>query len=288
MGRLLTIAAMSASVAFVAAAAQPPSHPPPRDPRGPGPFPLAELIRPAPEDEGPLEAGEQEELLAFAEQRVPAVYEALRRMQEDAPQRFSERMQRVAPRLRQLKRIFERNPALGRRIVRYAENQQRMHTARRIVEQGERSPAMRRRLAAELRPLMAENLRIEMAVLNDRIDDLSTRRDEAIEAELRRLTGEGHDWANEPAEVRQLLRRFRAADDDAEREAILAELRRVGAERVDGEIAHLRERLEAMRTNAPVEVDRRMRRILEPPGRDRPPPHRQPDGRPPRGSRPPP
>lgn len=245
-------------------------------------FPLADLIRPDPEDEGPVTPEEERELLQFARKHVPFVHGALAEMREASPERYRFRLETAAPRLRQLRRIFDREPALGRRILRYAENQQRIRTARRIWDESEeRTPVLRRRLAAEVRPLMAENLRIELDVLDDRIRELTGERERAVDSEFRRLTREDADPAAQPDDVRELLRRYRASSDDAERAGLADRIREIGAQRVDDEVRLLRERAERMRSEAPREVDRRVGRAMD----DRPEGERVRDRRPDRGPR---
>lgn len=263
-----------------AASAQPPHG------RGMGPFPGDELLRPLPEDEGPLEPGEQEALTEFAARHVPFIHRALHRVQRFSPQAYQERLERVAPRLRRLQRIFERNTQLGEKIVRYAENQQRIHHARRAWTDGEPPPVMRRRLMQEIRPLLAENLRIEMAVLEDRVEELTQTREERIELLLARMTDETLDLAAVPDEARELLQRYREAEAESEQEALLEELRRLAAERIDGEIEVLHHRIEHLRVDAPNEVDRRIERVMQgfretpPPGRGWRDGERRPDRRP--------
>jgi hypothetical protein len=273
---LLVVAACAAS-----ASAQP------RPPGGPefGGFPGAELLRPLPEDEGPLQPGEADELFEFARRNVPFVHRALRRMEDLAPDEFEHRLQRAAPRLRQLKRIFDRNPQLGERIVRFAENQQRIRFAKRNWDEGERSPALRQRLTQEIRPLFAENLRIEQDVLRERLDDLTARREVQIDREVERLTADGFDPADVPADVRELLRKYRDAATESELDAARRELRRVGENRIDSEISMLRERVNRVRNDAAREVDRRVGRFFDAPPPDRPPPRDRPPNDAPRRPR---
>lgn len=258
---------------LVVAACAAPALAQPRIPGGPefGGFPGAELLRPLPEDEGPLQPGEADELIEFARRNVPFVHRALRRMEDSAPDEFERRLERAAPRLRQLKRIFDRNPQLGERIVRFAENQQRIRIAKRNWDEGDRSPALRQRVMQEVRPLLAENMRIEQDVLRERLDDLTSRREVQIDREVERLTADGLDPADVPADVRELLRKYRDAATDADRDALRRQLRRVGAERIDSEISALRERVNRMRNNAAREVDRRVGRFFDSPPHDRPP-----------------
>lgn len=273
---LLVVAACAAS-----ASAQP------RPPGGPefGGFPGAELLRPLPEDEGPLQPGEADELFEFARRNVPFVHRALRRMEDLAPDEFEHRLQRAAPRLRQLKRIFDRNPQLGERIVRFAENQQRIRFAKRNWDEGERSPALRQRLTQEIRPLFAENLRIEQDVLRERLDDLTARREVQIDREVERLTADGFDPADVPADVRELLRKYRDAATESELDAARRELRRVGENRIDSEISMLRERVNRVCNDAAREVDRRVGRFFDAPPPDRPPPRDRPPNDAPRRPR---
>lgn len=227
-----------------------------------GRFPLANVFRPLPEDHGPLTATEQREALRFLRRCVPHVHRELMKLRRRDPVSFGQRLEDAAPRLRQLRRIFERDPELGRNIIQHAENLQRMRRARMAWRDSAEKPELRPRIHALVRRLAAQNLRIEAAVLDDRLRQLSEQRENRIDAWLQRLQADELQRAGEPPEIRDLIDRWSATRSDEERRAIAAQLRQLGTERLDREVSHLRRRLARMRENAGAEVDRRVERWL--------------------------
>ncbi len=262
-------------------------HRPHGDRRGPGQrgerrpglrfgyLPGANLFRPLPEDEGPLTAEERIELMDFLRTHVPKVHGWLEQLREHDPAAFDERLQGAAPRLRQLRRIFERDPQLGQNLVRYSENKHRVWRAQWAWRRSE-DPEERRQILDSVRRWTAQNLRIETAVLEDRAEELEQQREERIEAEVARWQSDDFDWAGESQEVRELAGAWRAAETDDERAALADELRRISSERIDREVARLRGRAVQLRENAVDEVDQRMQRWVAQAERE---PRTRPSGR---------
>ncbi|GAG33379.1 unnamed protein product, partial [marine sediment metagenome] len=81
-----------------------------------GRLPGAHLFRPLPSDQGPLSADEQQQLIDFIRQHAPKMHSSLTRLQQKDPAGFERRLQKAAPLLRRLRRIFERDAQLGRNI----------------------------------------------------------------------------------------------------------------------------------------------------------------------------
>jgi hypothetical protein len=236
---------------------------PPRDAEaGPGlplgRFPGARLFHPLPEDQGPLTPAEQRQLMSFVRECYPDAHRWLKEIQQRDPEAFQQRLQEAAPRLRHLHRIFERDPELGQNIVRYSENLQQLHHARRAWRDGELAPEQRRRIRDGVRRVVAENLRIEVAVLEDQALELEQQRDARIEAEFERLLSPELDLAEEPPEVREVIERLAAPQEDDDLESLEDQLREICSERLDREVTRLRNRAARWRENAVEEVDRRM------------------------------
>jgi len=227
-----------------------------------GHLPGANLFRPLPEDEGPLTADERIELMDFLRTHVPKVHGWLEELRERDRAAFDERLQAAAPRLRQLRRIFERDPQLGQNLVRYSENKHRIWRAQWVWRKND-DPEERRQILASVRRWTAQNLRIEALVLDDRVRQLVEQRDERIDAVVTRWQADDFDWAGESDEVRELVGAWRAAQTDDEREALADELRQISSERTDRDVARLRDRAARLRENAVDEVDRRMQRWTE-------------------------
>jgi hypothetical protein len=232
-----------------------------------GRLPGAHLFRPLPEDQGPLRAGEQEELLSFIHQHMPETYESLDQLRQSDPAAFRERLQKAAPPLRRLRRIFERDSELGQSVIRHSENVQRLRRARRAWLASEQDHQARRGIEDLMRRTVAENVAIETAVLDDQVRELDWRREARIAAEFERLTSPDADLAGEPPEVRELVRQLHEAQLKDELEWVEDELWVVCAERMDREVRALQERVERLRANAAEQVDRRMQRLTSRPER---------------------
>lgn len=230
----------------------------------------ARMFQPLPEDEGPLSQAEQRELEKFVKKHAPLIHDKLRQLRKRNPNVFQQRMQEAAPRLRMLRRVFQRDPRLGRMIVRYAENRQRFGRARQALRDAGDDPQARRRIAAAVRRMMAEDLRIEATVLDDRAKMMEEQRDARIESEYQRLVSPDLDLAAEAPEARELIQRLRGAETDEQREALADELWWVATDRTDREVETMRARVTRMRTHAAEEVDRRVRRFAAQADRQRP------------------
>ena len=242
-----------------------------------GRLPGAHLFRPLPEDQGPLRAEEQQELLSFIRQHMPKTHDSLKRVRQDDPAAFRQRLQKAAPPLRRLRRIFERDPELGQSVIQHSENVQRLRRARRAWLESEQGRQARRGIEDVMRRTVAENVEIEIAVLDDQVRELDWRRKARIAAEFERLTLPDADLAGEPPEVRDLVRHVHEAQLKGELEWLEDELWLVCAGRMDREVRALQERVERSRANAAEQVDRRMQRLTSRPERglrDRPGPRR--------------
>ena len=229
-----------------------------------GRLPGAPLFRPLPEDRGPLRAEEQQKLLSFIRQYMPEMHDSLKRLRQNDPAAFRERLQKAAPPLRRLRRIFERDSELGRSVIQHSENVQRLRRARRAWLASEQDHQARRAIEDLMRRTVAENVAIETAVLDDQVRELDWRRQARIAAEFERLTSSDADLAGEPPEVRNLVRHVHDAQLRGELEWVEDELWLVCAERMDREVKALQERVERLRANAAEQVDRRMKRLTSP------------------------
>jgi hypothetical protein len=249
----------------------------PRPPRGPhparvrgergGPPPfravLGNPLRPLPEDLGPLRPGEEEELLEFARTHLRRQFQMLRRLRTRNPARFQERFERVLPRLRQLRRLFDENPTLARYIVRHVEN---LEAIKARLRHWRARPEEREGVRGQVRARVAENLRLERLILEERLSELQDRRDRLVDRELDRLLYPKTDLAPEPERLRALVERYDSAVGDDEREQILDDIREMIGERLDHEVKRLQHRLREMRENRTAEVDQRVDDLFRPGG----------------------
>ena len=229
-----------------------------------GRLPGARLFRPLPGDQGPLTPEEQHELVNFVRQHAPNIHASLKQLRKRDPDNFSQRLQKAAPLLRRLRRIFERDPELGRSIIRHSEKLQRLRQARRAWLDSAGDRRTRREIEDVMRRTVAENVRIELAVLEDQVRELEWQRDARIEAEFERLTSPDADLTGEPPELRGLVRLLHEAQAKDELTWLEDELWLVCAARMDREVRALQQRVERMRTSTAEEVDRRMQRLTSP------------------------
>jgi hypothetical protein len=230
------------------------------------------LLHPAPEDLGPLAPGEEEGLLAFAQEHMPRFYDAMQRLRQRDPDRFRARLEENAPRLRRLRRIYENNPRLAEIIQTHAENMFTIHRKLRQLRPAASDPAQYEATLQAVRALIAENVRLEAEALKLLAAELEARREQRIAEHVARLLDTRNDLADEPEGLRELALAARSADQGPQGEDASARLRQAVTERVGGEIEALRQRSAQMRENAGEEVDSRLKALLSPPGpgEDRP------------------
>ncbi len=239
------------------------------------------FFRPAPEDQGPLKPGEEDELIAFAKEHAPRIYRALDWLRERSPEKVRQKLAENAPRLRHLRRLYERSPQLGRIVETYAENLFEVQRGAGALQRTAAGSADYEHDVQRLRELVSENVRLESDALEALAGELEANRDQRIENRMRYLLSDEADPIREPEKLRDLVARYRDAADDAQRSALRDLLRDAVTQQVADEIQGLRERAARMKGKAAEEVDRRMERLLEPrpgPG-DGPPGRRPPHGR---------
>ncbi|MBN2447828.1 MAG: hypothetical protein JXO22_13940 [Phycisphaerae bacterium] len=240
----------------------------PRQEGGVAELPIASLFPPEPTDVGPLREGEEAELLEFMESELPDLYQMLQRVRERSPAALTERLSQLAPRLRQLRRIYEHDPEVGRAVVRYTLNLRMIHDAVRHRER-EMNADESVRLRERVRALLADNVRIETRLLETFVARQETEEpgtptsEEVIEQQVSWLTSENADPELLRPEVRQLVLDCRAATVDAERdarrEALRDGLKRFAEMRATGP----RMRLEELRAAPDAEVERRLAQLLD-------------------------
>jgi hypothetical protein len=224
------------------------------------------LFRATPEDQGPLQPGEAEQLLAFAEQHAPRVYRLLTELRERAPESFQEKMAAHAACLRHLRRIYEHSPRMGGIVQAYANNLVEIERAARELRGVKPSGPDYERDMQTLRELVAQNVGRESDALDLMADECETQRAERVERRVEYLTGDEVDLEAEPERLRELITAFHAANADAERAALREKIQAAAARQVTGEIEALRKRAARTRENAAEEVNRRVEQLLQAPG----------------------
>lgn len=227
-------------------------------------------FRPDAEDLGPLRAGEDQELLGFAREFVPRVYQMLNQLKSASPERFRFRLAQTAPRLRQLRRVAETNPPLARRLVAHSEQLEQIRQAvRRMNVGGGDNPQMRTRVGDLVRRRTRDLLHIEASVLTDRADELEKEREPRVQRLVDELIADGADLSAEPPPLQDAIRNIRAAPA-GEREPLMERLRSRLRLRFDESIERLRSRAEEIRSDPDGEVDRRAAEFMS--GRGMPAP----------------
>lgn len=272
--------------------AGPPGEPPPdvdelgRDVRGSASQPIARprraaelaalLFRPRPQDLGPLRPGEADTLMDFAKERMPRLYAALDWVRGRRPGMFQQRLDQMAPRIRQLKRVYERSPELGDALRGHMESMFEIRRRMQVLQDNEPGSALRERTIDELRDLVADSVSHETEALKLLADELDKRRDARIEGWMGYLlAAPAEDLARVPEELRAQVDAYHSARGDSERASARDRLREQVATFATSDVRALRERVEMRTANAADEVDRRLQSLIEDANRPGPP-----DGRP--------
>lgn len=221
-----------------------------------------EQFAPRDEDRAPLQPGEEEALFRFVRQNMPTVHQRMRMMRQRDPEGFERRLQRFAPRIRQLKRIYDQNPDLARAIVTHAHNLQMMKRAVRLWRAGAPGPRQRDRLRAELRERIERNLRLEAGALERRLQQRRATRDVAIDSEVAWLSRPDANVEREPTPIRAAVEAVRDAATPEEINAAQSTLRASVARRVDARTDRLARQIACMRDHADDIIEARLRRLL--------------------------
>ena len=216
-----------------------------------------------PEDQGPLQPGEEEELLEFAREHMPRLARAMQWVHDRNPERFRERMAQYAPRLRHLRRIYAENPRVGDVVRQYAENLVEIERGVRNVRGAPTSSPSFQRDVQSIRGLVARNVGLEGDALEALASEMDSHRGERIELRVAYVTGADADLAASPPALRELVAAYQAATTDADRSAQRDAVRAEVARQIGVEIDALRERVARIRQHAGEEVDRRMERLLD-------------------------
>ncbi len=220
------------------------------------------LFRPSPEDQGPLQPGEEDELLAFAQEHAPRLYGVMSTLKQRNPQRLRERLSEFAPRLRHLRRVYAESPRLGGIVQAYAANLFEVQRGVRALRQAPAESASHAGDRQELRKLVADNVRLESDALDALATEVEEHRAERVADRMSYLLGDDADLAAEPGRLRELVAAVGMGGDDAERKRARNQLREAVGHQIALEIRALRERSARRRQDLTAEVDRRMQRLL--------------------------
>ncbi len=223
---------------------------------GPGPA-LFELHV---SDRSPLREGEAEELMEFAREHIPRAYYLLNALREESPERFRQRLTEHAPRLRQMRRVYEYSPEIGELVRQHAETRLMMRKrAMRIARV--RAPSLQERAWERLRGTVARSVELEIDILEARAEMLVAQRTALIEEASDHLLSSDAIPAGAPPRLRELLAAYHAAETEPARNAARSRLMEGIERRIDKEVQVLQTRADDLRADAPAEVDLRMERL---------------------------
>lgn len=216
-----------------------------------------------PEDRQPLAEGEEEELTEFAQQNVPRLYEALKTLRQQDPQRFEEKLIEIVPRLRQFKRMYEHNPRIAKIIKAHIENRFDIRRTARTLAHAPGDSALHARALHEIRFLVAANLHLETQALRLLEDEQRASRETRAAQRLNYLLSNEADLAPETARLRELIADYHAATDELQRAALKEKAAAYVLRQIDNDIDALKERIARMEESAAEEVDGRVEQLLE-------------------------
>lgn len=201
----------------------PRSRPAPDD--GEGHFGLsAKLFEIQPEDRGPLTPEEAEDLLAFARQHMERYGRALERLRQHDPARFEELLAEQAPRLRQLKRVYEHSPRIAEIIREHAHTLFEIRrAARRLAFSAEDSSTLEER-RARVRTLLGRTVQLEAEAMEVLAAELDANRAKYAAQRLEYVLDPGSDLSTVPEKVIELVQAYQAAEDGPDRSALRAEI----------------------------------------------------------------
>lgn len=163
-----------------------PGRPGPRERGGPGAPPRAMWSR--------MDEPEREHMESFMEEHFPKLVVELGKAEADNPRQFERRMNRIAPRIREVMDVMERDPERGVLLIKERRlDFEAMHLAA-AVRRGDGEPdRVRRRvrdLSCEMFDLRQQRRHLEIRKIEARLDELKARvaeaeamRDKLIEKE---------------------------------------------------------------------------------------------------------
>ncbi|MFN0137371.1 MAG: hypothetical protein ACKVS9_14805 [Phycisphaerae bacterium] len=239
-------------------------------------------FKPMPEDFAPLREGELDELLTFARVQLDAgvapadrAFGELDDMHRRDPQRFRAEMgPRIAARLRHMKRLSEQAPEHFSDVIEHIRNGKIVQRLSREWSRTAR-PMIRQKLRDEVRAKLFRNIGLQGSVLERMLKNAADRRDVLIDDEIQRLIdgpppppgGVGDSPPpppppQEPAELREMLRKLRSSTDAAEIERVRSEVRARISRHMDRALNMLRERREEMLERASADADRQTEEAL--------------------------
>jgi hypothetical protein len=224
---------------------------------------LRELLEPRPEDFGPLTDDERVQLLQFVEREMPEAYRMLMMLRERRPEQFEEKLERLAPRARHLRRIHNMSPPLARILRDHAVCGFR---TQRLCQRMQHLPPdswRREHALGRLRDLQSETVDLELEALRVLSDEIEAHLAERVAQRLdTALAADDAALAAAPPAVRQLVEQYRSLPED-ERDAARTRLQTLFEDRALGDVVELRARREELSARADEQVAARMEQLAE-------------------------
>jgi hypothetical protein len=168
-----------------------------------------------------------------------------------------------------LRRVFGRNPALGRVLVEHIdatlaiERLVRMYRSRDGGANPRVAARERQEFERRLRERVQKRFEIEERAMDLHVTELVNTRDARIERRMDALTDPATDLSDERAELKALAEKHRSTGDPAERAEFHAQLLDDVTRQIDAEIGQMRERLVRSRENREQRAERFMRDMLK-------------------------
>ncbi len=228
-------------------------------------LPGANPFRPTREDFGPLREGEEQELMAFAEEKLPNLHAALAPLRERDPRRFAQRMHEGVPRLRHMQRLFRESPALAEKIVAHSSELFQLQRTRGRLRHAQRAgnvPDEVAALQATLRDGMKRVHALEIEALELLTTQFETGHERWEQRILDHLASPRANLDDEPIALREAIEAYRVAPPP-ERAAANPRLRELLRSRMEEGLGDVRGRLRKLRESGESEIDDRVREFLD-------------------------
>lgn len=216
-----------------------------------------EFIRPQPQDNRPVADDEEGPLLTFARDHFPRAYRVLITMKERRDEAYRRRLNEFAPRLRHLRRLYERSPEIGNVVSKLMTNFLEAQPLLRKFRSLPSNSPDRAATLDKLRGLIGQNVQLESQVAELKAADLQARRVNIINRRFIHMMTE----PGPPAEFADLVKAIRECKESDARSKLETELKSSLGDFLDEEISLLRERSRRLKNDENEEIEARVRRL---------------------------
>ncbi|MFO0839838.1 MAG: hypothetical protein U1D55_15105 [Phycisphaerae bacterium] len=221
----------------------------------------AGLLRPAPDEWGPIRPGEEQRLMEFARRNMPGAYSLLTQAQQRNPQMFERRLQMIAPRLRHFERISGQYPDFARALVGGVESDQALAQAVGDFRRAPQNSPQRQPAETLLRQRIAARLDAQEQIGRQGLEILSQEREQRAAAIADQLLANPDRLPPDADEIRERIERIRSATDDAEREALESAFRTAVSQRYAQQLERMQEHVQHLAERRAARIEAGMQRI---------------------------